>query len=401
MKKIIIFNLLCMIMIAFNGCKTESNTNSNNDSTNASPSFDESENVSKEEAPSFSFTPEKFELYNTVTEENGKNIITIYSEEQLSDFQARRNDGEVFSLTAQEIQFIIDNTYELFNNYDIIFVRDIDGNLNKYYGIKFYTSDDYYRGFNTIENVIPDASYDLRADVMKAAFDRMEMLNTSIVTNAELATVVFSDASEIPETKLTQLANHAKDIIYDMATASTKNAVKNYPISIYYFDFPDRMFECIDDLSKSDTALITKLTNEERFPEWIGKTKYDSFQKNVVVELYEDDGDKLIARMRIDEANTPMEYAELSKRIADFQTVEGTNDEPKDIEKYRAVVYVNGTSFMSLQRTNSFVYSPDGDLNSFYISDPSLALNHNYKMQLKGVKSITEYLNELMKSFIK
>ena len=75
----------------------------------------------------------KFNAYNTVTEENGKSVVTIFSEEQIKDFKDRRNNGEWFWLSSEEMLFIINNTVELFKTYDIVYIRDLDGNLNKYY----------------------------------------------------------------------------------------------------------------------------------------------------------------------------------------------------------------------------------------------------------------------------
>ena len=74
----------------------------------------------------------KFNAYNTVTEENGKSIVTIFSEEQIKDFNNRRNNGEWFSLSAEEALFLISDTKRLFENYDIIRIRNIDGTIKTY-----------------------------------------------------------------------------------------------------------------------------------------------------------------------------------------------------------------------------------------------------------------------------
>ena len=74
----------------------------------------------------------KFNAYNTVTEENGKSIVTIFSEEQIKDFNDRRNSGEWFSLSAEEAIFIISDTEQLFEKYDEIRIRNIDGTIKTY-----------------------------------------------------------------------------------------------------------------------------------------------------------------------------------------------------------------------------------------------------------------------------
>lgn len=74
----------------------------------------------------------KFDAYNTVTEEDGKSVVTIFSEEQIKDFNNRRDNGEWFSLSAEEALFLISDTKRLFENYDIIRIRNIDGTIKTY-----------------------------------------------------------------------------------------------------------------------------------------------------------------------------------------------------------------------------------------------------------------------------
>jgi len=47
----------------------------------------------------------KFDIYNTVTEEGEKKIVTIFSEEQIADFRTRRENGEWFWLSGEEMLF--------------------------------------------------------------------------------------------------------------------------------------------------------------------------------------------------------------------------------------------------------------------------------------------------------
>ena len=80
---------------------------------------------------------EKFDAYTFVSDEDGKSVATIYSAEQIADFVARRENGEWFSLTAEEMLFLVNDTRALFESYDIIRVYDLDGNCNSYRGNRF------------------------------------------------------------------------------------------------------------------------------------------------------------------------------------------------------------------------------------------------------------------------
>lgn len=69
----------------------------------------------------------KFEVYNTVTEEDGKSVVTIFSEEQITDIRTRRENGEWFWLSSEEMLYLINDTVKLFETYDVVKVRDLEG----------------------------------------------------------------------------------------------------------------------------------------------------------------------------------------------------------------------------------------------------------------------------------
>lgn len=69
----------------------------------------------------------KFEVYNTVTEEDGKSVVTIFSEEQITDIRTRRENGEWFWLSSEEMLYLINDTVNLFETYDVVRVRDLEG----------------------------------------------------------------------------------------------------------------------------------------------------------------------------------------------------------------------------------------------------------------------------------
>ena len=74
----------------------------------------------------------KFEVYNTVTEEDGKSVVTIFSEEQITDIRTRRENGEWFWLSSEEMLYLINDTVKLFETYDVVKVRDLEGNLKAF-----------------------------------------------------------------------------------------------------------------------------------------------------------------------------------------------------------------------------------------------------------------------------
>ena len=63
---------------------------------------------------------QKFSVYNHVTEENGKKILTLFSEEQAEEQWTKRQSGEEFRLTYDEILFLINDSQRLYETYDEI-----------------------------------------------------------------------------------------------------------------------------------------------------------------------------------------------------------------------------------------------------------------------------------------
>ena len=80
---------------------------------------------------------EKFGSYTHESEQDGKRVVTLFSEDQLAELIARREAGELMLLTGQEMLYLLDDTKRLFENYDVVCVRDLDGSLYTYPGLSF------------------------------------------------------------------------------------------------------------------------------------------------------------------------------------------------------------------------------------------------------------------------
>ena len=160
----------------------------------------------------------KFNAYNTVTEENGKSVVTIFSEEQIADIRTRRENGEWLWLSSEEMLFLINNTVELFETHDIVYIRDLDGNLNKYYGLSFFSSEEYYNSFNGFDLGVTDASFDLKKDIYDTILYRVKVLCSFVETKNEW-TFCITDISTKPNKKeMTILHSHINPGFYNGST---------------------------------------------------------------------------------------------------------------------------------------------------------------------------------------
>lgn len=118
----------------------------------------------------------KFEIYNTVTEEDGKSVVTIFSEEQIEDIRARRENGEWFWLSGEEMLYLINDTVKLFETYDIVYIRDLEGNLKTFDCTTSGIAKDYA--------------------IIDAIILRVNLFNCAFVADGENAVSFFTDIKE-------------------------------------------------------------------------------------------------------------------------------------------------------------------------------------------------------------
>ena len=119
----------------------------------------------------------KFNAYNTVTKENGKSVLTIFSEKQIKDFNDRRNSGEWFSLSAEEAIFIISDTEQLFEKYDEIRITELSGKIKTYVVEHSNTTKEKYK------------------QISELVFDRVKVLNSATYDYLTLS-IFFTDTGE-------------------------------------------------------------------------------------------------------------------------------------------------------------------------------------------------------------
>jgi hypothetical protein len=125
-KKFIIMavSLLLTALLALAGCMYAIGENKAE-----SKPYDMGETVSvaPEDTPEAQKEMEKkFSVYNHVTEENGKKILTLFSEEQAEEQWTKRQSGEEFRLTYDEILFLINDSVRIYETYDEIILPDAE-----------------------------------------------------------------------------------------------------------------------------------------------------------------------------------------------------------------------------------------------------------------------------------
>lgn len=333
----------------------------------------------------------KFEIYNTVTEEDGKSVVTIFSEEQITDIRTRRENGEWFWLSGEEMLYLINDTVKLFETYDIVYIRDLEGNLKKYYGLSFFSSEEYYASFGGFDLGVTDASFDLKKDVYETILERVRVLNTAFFPEQSC---ILTDLSEEPTDEEKALLNTSVNPWFSISGTS---AGKRYEYYAWRYSREDISVKRIDSSVSSlaafmpDTIVFSQIT----LPEWLRAHKYDVRGKTAVIELYDEKTQNLIARLRYTEIDNAAIISRLQSGLSEMERQDGSSGSATQITTYRATVYLNGfdTAFYSPNPT--FRYCPDGNIDLFSFTDGNDIFQNDY-LPLNGGMALTELINELL-----
>ena len=340
----------------------------------------------------------KFNAYNTVTEENGKSVLTIFSEEQIKDFNDRRNNGEWFWLSSEEMLFLINNTVELFETYDIVYIRDLDGNLNKYYGLSFFSSEEYYASFNGFDLGVTDASFDLKKDIYETIFKRVEVLNSAVYNTAATSNecIVFSDINQALTQDEENTIKNNLNPWYLSQTEESKSIIlwRFYNENIHYWKNIDLIAKSYLSIGSSWENRIT-VYSKEALPNTIGTDKYDKHNgETAVIELYNESTQEMIARLHFDKSNTPEQITNVHTYLKSVINNTSSSNNTAQTTDYRVVIYLNGFS-TQIGSDIAIRYCPDGNIDLFSYMSNDDAFQNKFWF-LKGARPLTEYINQLL-----
>lgn len=337
----------------------------------------------------------KFGAYNTVTQEDGKSVITIFSDEQIKDINARKDDGEWFWMTAEEMLFLISDTAQMFAQYDIVYINGIDGEKHKYYGASFFSSEEYYASFGGTDLGVKDASFDLKQDIYETIFQRLKVLNCAVIKNTYIsATFVLTDINRsLTQEERADLLSHINPW-----HESNKNDLPN-PISqynVWQFDQERILYKHIteDVRGISATDVLHNVFTNDLIPDGASPVKYDNHGKSIVIELYEEESEKLVARIRL----TEEEAKQAEKLISQFSHNYGSPGNATQQAHYRALVYFIGMEFwFSTDGDGVLYYCPDGNptLCSVY-GGTGNSLSYDF-FHFSNFHKVAEYLNGILR----
>ena len=338
----------------------------------------------------------KYGEFSVISEQGEKRIITLYSAEQITELTERRENGEWFSLSTEEILFLIEDTQRLFLEFDLIRIRDLKGNVHTFRGDKFIFSEEYLASFGGYDLGTTDASFDLRRDFLKTALMRIEVLHSGcFVGKSEFEYLILTGADPLTEKNMEDLRN-AHSGVYKRGGNNPIDlqVLSNYQNDLVWIDIRNRFITCIYDISKANQSHRDELFSPTSPLGNAGQCKYDN-SDCLIIELWEESNQtqQLIARVRFDPSTHTNIFQDLESKVAQISISSASAE--KQVKKYRAVVY--GLTLKDFFPQQPFVYFPDGDVNQFSYADGMMEYDFMADwLFMEGVSPVTEYINQLL-----
>ncbi len=357
---------------------------------------------------------ERFTHLTHVTEENGSFTATIFSEEQIADYNARRAAGEWMDLTADEILFLISDTAMLFETYDRVQVRDLNGTIHSYRGKSFYTSEEYYNSFGIVEGEITD-SYCLREDMCNAIYQRLKVMHPTMIddltpgTSTSMSVFFIGIPGPDPTINLGVAGTFAehyyivdREYFDPNVLLRWKDELTKFHFGALFYSPYNHSITYIPDLSSGDQSSVIDIYSRDNFYEDMGKDKYDANGKVVVIEVWEKSSASLKVKLRLDEKSNPEEMAQIEALWHETKGQMGKLPYEKwgqPNAEYIVVVHFNKSSGLMPVRDIAITYAADGDLNRYSFS---MGIKTEEGMDiyadLTGCENLAVYINNLLKS---
>ncbi|MBO5111412.1 MAG: hypothetical protein J6D21_11945 [Clostridia bacterium] len=377
----------------------------------------------------------RFDPYTHIVVEDGRSTVTIYSEEQL----AALADADWLTLTNEEALYLLNDTMNLFANYDEVRIFDENGELQTYRGASFYTSEEYYNSFGLVSGE-DDVTYNLKQDVYNVMMTRLlvlcsaaERFNISgngneafvflgreetknIFLSGEMHGIHFyysnPDRFILPETVDGEWCGHcdADTIRCEFCTEDgpsefCHHSVNNYSSWLHCREslmnanygvlwFEQGKINYVEDLSNADYHDKIRLYPDQLFDDTVGNVKYDANgEKVAIIEVWDTASESVIARIRLDNIQNPEEIAQLEALWLPVK--ENCDGAPSEdyftMTDYRVAVYLNG--FEGKWGNYAFRYAPDGNLDQWAFQNENDIF---MPLFLTGTAEVAAYVNELL-----
>ena len=381
------------------GTPSDTPPNVSSPSTNSLPDEEESTlpEESRPEEPAELNPTENPYVFTSV--ENGKTVATVFSEAQVKDIVKRRESGEWLCLSVQDIKTIVAETAKLFEDFDLVRVRNLHGEVHVYYGRSFYGSCEYFDCFNRLyDEGDPQSTFDLQQDLCDAVFARVELLHSAVSTDFKVFGRPLGEKVGVVLPGLEQKVDKSKldEQISAIYLGYKNNSAVNYDGSAVLFE--KDWIDLIEDASRMKTV---ELFPVGAFAGNAGKYEYGNPEKVVVAEVREYQSNDIVARVRIDDSQQLTKIEGLWNKLATSTTANPTTG--KDAPQYYAIVYFNGFDgyfggvASSRNNISCIMYFIEDGQMKYSLADEAAAKAKIFFMSCTcSDNGLGEYLNEII-----
>lgn len=283
----------------------------------------------------------KFGEYSFKSEADGKKVVSIYNAEQVQDIAFRAQQGEIFSLSAEDILFIIDDTVKLFGEYDFVTVTGLDGETVTYPGISFYSSEEYKNCFGGFDYGTNDISFNIEADIWNVILTRVKVLNTTVHERGGKIFVYPDNDGSINEENVSFLSHSVLNYFSQHeinCEALYLETLAPHGTGVFVFAGESKI-EYVEQMNCGSRDAAISLYPDGLIPENLDTVKYDVDGKSVVIELWDIKGEKMVARLRYDGVEDGKVVSDIEGLWEDFKAYLNSSD-----GSYR---HVSGEEYMN------------------------------------------------------
>ena len=332
-----------------------------------------------------------FGKYTFVSEENGKRVAGIYSTEQIQDFVTRRENGEWYTITYDEMCYLVEDTFKLFEEYDLVRITDLQGEVHTYYGLSFYSSEEYYDCFNRLASSDdPACTFDLDQDIRDVTFMRLDALTTSVChefktpsgwsIGGDPVIFYFGIEEEMSKEQMEKMSGYVWTVYNDRYAGD----LSAYPYGVLIFCY--QQMYAVPDVTDASRDKLRNFDPGERFAYNAGKYEYGNTEKTVIVEIQETKNYYPVARIRIDSEEHLAEIGDQWVKLRDKDKKRDPEDTFDQDSDYRIIVYLNGfPNYYQEMDVNdpvmrSIMYKADGRFNAFSLAHDGTLEDDKYHM---------------------
>ena len=243
---------------------------------------------------------------------------------------------------------------------------------------------------------VTDASFDMRKDIYKTILERSQTLSSASGVFPNDSPFVILDMEKPLTEGQMETIKEGKNPCYKAGTY--------FGVALFFFEkIHYHKQDPNDTLIEAANEAILYSRDMDLGP--VSYSKYDqNNEKVVVLELYDEESQSLVARLRFDSESDPDIIAQYEEKSREFLIAgEPENGLFEKFKTYRAVIYLSGFPSESITFRNEKIYAihycPIGSPNQLIKTFDSRIFEYQWMYQ-KISDELTRFTNDLLSEYL-